>query len=283
MIYAILTLLINSLLLQNNEIRVNSPTRELSLLYIKERPTEVSALTAENPVSIEISGPAWLKVDTRIPWHGSTELEQRYSIIVQEDSIRETMLRKRTFISGSIFGENDERYGESRYSLINVPHGIHTYTFFLWNADVDTVFLSFSFSEQHFWEEIKPIHYSFSLLLTGKEEEQTFYMLSNESPIQLKVSSPITLKVLTRLNYDKMTQEETEYTIVVKEEGKVIKSVSFEAEPSTVYEYESKTDLHPSKEDKFFLLFPRGDHTLSFHLQNAHSAALSFLKEVEGD
>jgi hypothetical protein len=74
-------------------------------------------------------------------------------------------------------------------------------------------------------------------------------------------------------------EDNLQYKIFVKEEEKTIKEVIFNAEKSNVYRYENTSTIIPSKEDKFFLWFARGDHTLSFHLENAKTASLCFLKE----
>jgi hypothetical protein len=279
MVLQILALIVSGFFLQDDYLKVDSPTTQIQLFYIKERPAEVAFLTKKNPVKIEVVGPTWIKIDTRIPWHNDMEGEQRYSIIVQEDDIRETIFRKKTFISDVIFGRNGKRYGESRYSLINVPSGKHVYTFFLWEAAPDTVLLSFSLTEQRFWSEIVPTRYSSSRTIIGKEERQQYYTVSEDSSIEIEISSPITIKVLARLNFDETMVNEQQYKIIVKEKEKKIKEVIFDTKKSNVYRYENTSTIIPSKEDKFFLWFARGDHTLSFHLENAKSASLCFLKE----
>ena len=87
--------------------------------------------------------------------------------------------------------------------------------------------------------------------------------------------------MLTRLNFDKSMTGRYGYTIVVKEKNKEVKKVSFIAEKSEVYEYENRSDIIPSKENRFFLWFPRGSHTLTFYLEGAAgmNAAICFLKE----
>jgi hypothetical protein len=273
------SLLAATLFSQSGQITILSPTKREPFLYMRETYTEIAVLTKGKPVRIEVSGPTWIKVNTRIPWHDDMKGEQYYTLIAQEDSLRETIFKKKTYRSELIFGRGNKRYGESRYSFINVPEGAHT--FFFWNAASDTILLDFSFASPNIWVDIIPSSYSSTLTLIGNEEKQTYYTLSAENPVEIKVASPINIKVLTRLNYDKSMEGRYGYTLVVKEKNKEVKKVSFIAEKSEIYEYENSHDMLPSKENRFFLWFPRGTHTLSFHLEGAQgmNAAICFLKE----
>lgn len=279
----ILFLLINSLFSQNEKITFNTPTKKVPFRYMKETYTEIAVLTKDTPVEIEVTGPTWIKVNSRIPWHKDMEEEQRYTVIVQEDSLRETIFNKKTYLSKEIFGRFNTRFGESRYSLINVPEGKHIYTFFFWSAQPDTILLDFSFSIPNRWTEILPSSFTSTLTLIGAEERQTYYTVTPENPVEIKVGSPINIKIISRLNFDKSIGGRQGYTIIVYDKGKEIEKVSFVTEKSEIYEYEDRGDLIPAKENRFFLWFPRGSHTLSFHLEGtlAKSAALSILKEEQ--
>jgi hypothetical protein len=273
--------LAGSLFAQSGNITVLSPTKREPFLYMKETYTEIAVLIKNSPAKIEVTGPTWIKVNTRIPWHDDMKGEEYYTLIVQEDSLKETIFKKKTYRSELIFGRGNKRYGESRYSLINVPEGTHAYTFFLWSCSSDTILLDFSFASPNIWVDIIPSSYSSTLTLRGNEEKQTYYALSADSPVEIKALSPANIKVLTRLNYDRSMKGRYGYTIIVKEKGKVVKKVSFIAEESEVYEYESHDDIIPSKENRFFLWFARGSHTLTFHIEGAPgmNAAICFLKE----
>jgi hypothetical protein len=274
-------LLAGSLFAQTGDITVRTQTKREPFLYMKETYTEIAVLTKNSPVSIEVTGPTWIKVNTRIPWHDGMKGEEYYTLIAQEDSLKETIFKKKTYRSELIFGRGNKRYGESRYSLINVPEGTHTYTFYFWNCSSDTILLDFSFASPNIWVDIIPSNYTSTLTLYGNEEKQTYYTLSADTPVEIKALSPINIKVLTRLNFDQSMKGRYGYTIIVKEKEKVVKKVSFIAEKSEVYEYENRSDTVPSKENRFFLWFARGSHTLTFHLQGAAGmkAAISFLKE----
>ncbi|TES92545.1 MAG: hypothetical protein E3J87_05155 [Candidatus Cloacimonadota bacterium] len=279
----IVIILMNTLISVGGKIKINTPTRMEPIRYMKETFTEIASLTKENTVEIEVTGPTWLKVNTRLPWHKDMEGEESYTIIVQEDSVKETIFKKKTYLSKEIFGRNNRRYGESRYSLINVPEGKHTYIFFFWSAKPETILLDFSFASPSLWTEIIPSSYSSTLTLIGAEERQTYYTISQDSPLEIKVTSPINIKVLTRLNFDKTLKGRKGYTIIVKDNDEVFKVVSFVAEKSDVYDYDNRKDLIPSKENRFFLWFARGNHTLTFHLEGteAKTGAICFLKETK--
>jgi len=278
----LLLMLINLVFAQASEIKVRTPTRKEPIRYMKETMTEVALLTKKTPVQIEVTGPTWLKVNSRIPWQSDMKGEENYTLIIQEDSLKERIMKKKTYLSKEIFGKNNKRYAESRYSLINVPEGKHIYNFFFWNAPVDTILLDFSFASPNIWTDIIPSSFSKTLTLVGAEEKQTCYMLTPDMPLEIKVSSPINIKVLTRINFDKTLKGRQGYTVVVKEKEKEVRRTSFVTEKSMIYEYENTRELIPSKESKVFLWFPRGNHRLTFHLQGteAKSAAISFLKEA---
>jgi hypothetical protein len=273
--------LLTSLLSQHKDITIHTETKKMPFLYMKETYTEIAVLTKETPVEIEVTGPTWLKVNSRIPWHGDMKSEEPYSIIIQEDSLRERLMQKKTYVSSEIFGRGSKQYGESRYSLINVPEGTHTYTFYLWACESDTILIDFSFATPNIWTPIMPSSFTSTLTLIGEEEEQTYYTVTLENPVEIKVGSPINIKVISRLNFNKSMEGRYGYTLIVKDKEKEIENISFIAEKSEVFEYKDNREIIPSKENRFFLWFPRGTHTLTFHLEGAEaeSAALLFLKE----
>lgn len=273
--------LAGSLFSQSGNISILTPTKREPFLYMKETFTEIAVLTKDTPATIEVTGPTWIKVNTRIPWHDDMKGEQYYTLIAQEDSLKETIFKKKTYRSELIFGRGNKRYGESRYSLINVPEGKHTYTFYFWGSASDTILLDFSFGSPNIWVDIIPSSYTSTLTVYGNEEKQTYYTLTEDDPVQIKAASPVNIKVLTRLSFDQSMKGRYGYTIIVKEKEKVVKKVSFIAEQSEVFEYENRTDILPSKENRFFLWFARGSHTLTFSLEGAAgmNAAISFLKE----
>ncbi len=277
----LLFMVLQTLFSQNAKINVLTPTKRETIRYMRETYTEIAMLTKQTPVKIEVAGPTWIKVNTRIPWHTDMQDEQTYTFIIQEDSLRETIFKKKTYRSKVIFGKNNRPYGESRYSLINVPEGKHTYTFFFWSAKPETILLDFSFASPNLWTDIIPSSYTSTLTVVGEEERQTYYNLSKDNPVEIKVASPINIKVLSRLNFDKTMNGRYGFTIVVKENDKELRKVSFVTEKSEVYKYENRKDSSPSKENRFFLWFARGNHTLTFYLEGTHAknAVLCFLKE----
>ncbi len=263
------------------ELKKPAPKKVITIVIKRDR--EYYLLTRKGPVEITVDGPTSLKVHTCLQWREEMEPIQTYKLIVQEDGYREKVVSKTTVKSASALSPPDQRWGESRYFLLQVPQGEHVYRFSLWEAAADTVGLRFAFAEPKDWLSLVPARHGGVLEAVEGEKEETYYLATPERSVILEITGPERLKVVSRLNYDPTVTGVQGYTIVVEEKGVELEKKAFRTYKSEVAEYSERGDLIPSKADRLYLDVPKGEHTLDFRLVGtlARSVSLQFLIQEE--
>ncbi len=108
-------------------------------------------------------------------------------------------------------------------------------------------------------------------------KEHIYHVVTKAEPVNLNVTGPATIDLITRLLLPKGASGASDYTIVGSEHGKVFKTYKTSAGPSdaTIEDDESI----PGKSRKCTVNVPEGDHTLTFALnaENADRCALRFM------
>ncbi|MBI5019820.1 MAG: hypothetical protein HZB59_00085 [Ignavibacteriales bacterium] len=112
------------------------------------------------------------------------------------------------------------------------------------------------------------------LIINGKEK--TYYLLSKDTPIKIKVGGPTKLEILTRLGLKSDNSSEGIYSIKVSEQNKVVKLYSTTTSKSDASF--KNLNIIPGKSRKFSLDVPIGMHTydLSLDSKDFSMAALKF-------
>ncbi|MEO0183397.1 MAG: hypothetical protein ABIL40_07970 [candidate division WOR-3 bacterium] len=235
-------------------------------------------LTRKQPVEITVSGPTWLRVYTRIPWSGDKKETKFYKIILQEDDLKEKFITLESEYS-RVSRIDNIRLSKWRSFYINVPEGSHSYRFIHWRAPGDTIFLRFTNESPGKWKDITPLSYNAKLELVENERIIYYFEATQEKPVILEIEGPKKLKIISRFNLKTDTQGEQFYSIIVKEKGKTVKSVSYHAYPSETVHYSNRPGTLPSNPHTFFLNVRKGLHRYEFYIENRAECGLRFLIE----
>jgi hypothetical protein len=112
------------------------------------------------------------------------------------------------------------------------------------------------------------------LIISGKEK--TYYLLSKDSPIKIKLEGPAKMEMITRLGMKRDNSEEGIYSIKVTEENKIVKLYSTTTSKSDA-SFKS-INFIPGKSRKFSIDVPTGIHMYDFSLdtKDFSIAALKF-------
>ncbi len=273
MINLILLFVINQVtdIVPQNEVKVKIQTLKQESYYI---------LSKKQPVEIKVSGPTWLRVYTRIPWHGDRRGTKLYKLILQEDELKEKFITLESEYS-KVAKVDNIRLSKWRSFYINVPAGTHTYRFIHWRAPSDTIFLRFTNEFPGRWQDIVPLSYNARFELVDGEKMVSYYESIQNNPVIMEIEGPKKLKIITRLNLKPGSQGEQIYSVVVREKGKTIKSVNFRAYPSETIHYINQPDIIPSNPHNFFLNVKKGIHRYEFHTEGETGCVFRFMVETK--
>jgi hypothetical protein len=255
-----------------------SPKNEVKIKIQTTKDETYCLLTRERPVEIEVEGPTWLRVYSRIFWPGDAKGVLVYKIILEEDDIREKFVSVETERS-KVAKHGARKLSKWRSFYLNVPKGTKRYRFIYWRAPSDSVLLKFAYESPGKWKDIAPITYSAKLELAEDEKIIDYYEATAASPVVLEVEGPRKIKVISRVNFSMTTQVEQLYSVEAREKGKVIKNTSFRAHRSETTEYRDRSGIVPSNPGSFYLNIKKGKHRIEFSITGGESGALRFMVE----
>jgi hypothetical protein len=72
-----------------SQIKEINPNKTWEIEIVTKKTEKYYLLTKNEPISIGVEGPTYLKVYTRIPWFGDIKGRQIYKIILQENDMDE--------------------------------------------------------------------------------------------------------------------------------------------------------------------------------------------------
>ncbi len=222
-------------------------------------------LDKDNPLVVKAVGPGELKIYTRM------ELAQKknegvYSFITLIDGERQPLTARATEYTKSAENpkQENQRLGESRTILYDIPQGEHEYRFEVSEDSKDVIYARLLVSNQH-EVEISYIAYlprSFpkEVRITVKEREYIYYRSDINEYIELEVIGPTRIKCVSRLEFDHSMRGKKPYRVQVSQNSHIILTDFFNAEISGTASYSEKSDKVLGKGEIFHIDVPEGKH-----------------------
>jgi hypothetical protein len=216
-------------------------------------------VTKAQPLTVTAQGPTWLRVYTRIPWPAEDKGVKGYKLIMQENDVKEKFVTFETERS-KVARLGSTRLSKWRSFYINVPPGENMYRFILWTAPADSVLLKFAYESPAQWSDIVPAEYGEKLQAVEDEKIINYYETTRSKPIMLEITGPQKLKIISRLAYAMDMNNEQVYSIVVKENSRIVKNSTFRAYRSETTSYQNRPDVVPSNPHSFYVNVKKGKH-----------------------
>lgn len=257
-----------------------TPQYEAKIKIQTSKEESYTILTKNQPVEFKVSGPTWIRVYTRIPWTGEKKDTKIYKLILQEDDIKEKFITQETEYS-SVARLDKIRLSKWRSFFINVPQGLHTYRLVYWRAPSDTILLKFASESPGKWQDIPALSYNTKLNLIENEKITNYYEATPAKPVIIEITGPKKIKITSRLNLLTNAQVEELYIVMIKKNGKIVKTLNLRAYRSETVHYSEGTDITPSNPHTFYLNVPRGTHRYEFWLNNGLSCGLRFMTAIK--
>jgi hypothetical protein len=258
-----------------------SGVKSASEVTIKIQTSQAEAyhlVTKAQPLTVTVQGPTWLRVYTRIPWSAENKGVMGYKLIMQENDLKEKFVMFETERS-KVARLGSARLSKWRSFYINVPPGENVYRFIVWTAPADSVLLKFAYESPAQWSDIVPAEYGEKLQAVEEEKVINYYEATRSGPVALEITGPGKLKIVTRLTYAMDMNNEQVYSVVVKENGRIVKNSTFRAYRSETTSYQNRPDAVPSNPHSFYVNVKKGKHRFEISIggSGAEKAGLRFL------
>lgn len=262
------------------QIKSISPNKKLDIEIVTKKTETYTILTSQEPISITVEGPTYLRVYTRIPWPKENTGSEIYKIILQKNEMDEEIITFEAEVSQVTKDKTGGRLSKWRSFYIEVPEGSNTYNILHWASPNDTILLNFRYESPKEWQEMRATDYKSIIEAIEEEKIIKYYELEKDGGVKLEITGPTKLRVITRLNYDAKMLGEQNYTILVNDNGKEAKH-SLRCYKSEIIEYKDRKEIIPSNARNLYINIGSGRHVLTFTLSGtiAQSAAARFLVE----
>jgi hypothetical protein len=223
---------------------------------------------AHTPLVFTVRGPTQVRVLSRLRFTPEMHGEQSYEVILFEGGVeRERILHRTTESKKAFYVETtDVRLGKAMKMDFTVSDtGHHTFEVRLDAHSKHRVEARIYTVDDEI--EIAPYDYAESVVaFLSESRERTYYLLTREQPVRVRVSGPIQLTVETRLDYVPEMAGKQMYVLNVLEDGEPLKSFHIESVRSSTVSYKDRPTIIPGAAQSFEVEVPEGMYTYEFQL-----------------
>lgn len=257
------------------QIRTVTPEHPWNIEIVTRKTQEYFLLTKQEPITLTVEGPTYLRVYTRILLSDKIHGDHLYKLILAQGPLDERIISFETALSTVTTDKHGTMVSKWRSFYIEAPEGMNTYTLTHWDSPKDTILVRFAYESPKPWNIVPATEYD-AVLETIEEERTTrYYELTKEGRVVVRVSGPTRMRVTTRLNYDESMFGEQSFTLIAADNGSE-NAFPLKCYRSDILHYQNKSDIVPSNARTIYLTVESGTHTLVFTMEGtlAKSAAL---------
>ncbi len=250
-------------------------------LIISGKTRHYFVLEKDLQVEVTVKGPSKLKVMSRLVLDAKQESDSYKFNYQIDDSKKLRTISHETVISAKAEYKDTRETGIAvlRKHILEVPRGKHTYRFTIPEGSANTAYLRFSQKTNEFTGgtpvvAMTPFEFTTSIDLVSREQSYTYYRVSEQDRVALKLVGPATLKVLSRIEYDSQMQGKQKWKVQLMEDGSERRTYNLSATKSEINVYREDIDLVPSRAETFYIEIPKGEHVYEFKLPENHRSAI---------
>jgi hypothetical protein len=254
--------------------------KEAVKIQVGEKLRTYYTLRADEPLTLNIRGPARLRAITRVDFNTAISRARDYKIKVYMDQSNECLAfekkSKPSFISKFADVEN-KTPGKIRNIYLDIPEGKHNLVFcldtnksdssvrmrFLVNRESESAILERKMKK---WSFVRPKKYKEHIVLYIENNKRDYYRFGTGAPLEIEARGPAVLKILTRLEFSDMVQKRCDYNLKVYEDNKFKTEHFFQTKRASKVAYAKDTGLNAGVKGLFLLEVPKGQHRYSIEL-----------------
>ncbi len=230
-------------------------------------------ITSKHPFEMEVTGPSTVRFYTRLVFSDPSIKSGRYSLILEEDTVRQKIVSKSTTISKTSRW-NGFRLGKWRSFVVEVPPGKHTYRIHLFDAPFDSVLIRPVILEYNLWNETPPVSTS-SQLIAVENNSPVRYWISKDGRFQFQVDGASKARIYMRYNFHENESEPQSFDVIVYIDSNPVVEKSFTVMKSRAVYYQDRADLTPSVRKAVWIDVPPGAHKIT--VETSRNVAVRFL------
>ncbi|MBN2097947.1 MAG: hypothetical protein JW714_05710 [Candidatus Omnitrophica bacterium] len=262
--------------------------RDSAAISVENKKLTYYSLYRDEPITLEVSGPKRLRVITRLDFDSPVSAERTYTIKVFMDDDQEGLAFKKSAKPSllSTFVDVEGRTpGKIRNIYLDIPEGRHTLVFSLETNKLDwAVRLRFLVEKQSpqallerkakQWNFIAPKEYKDKVALYVENNKRDYFRFSKGLPLQVNAQGPAALKLLTRLEFNDMMGQASDYKISVFEDDNFKSEHFFQVKRATKVVYSEDKGLQTGIKGVFLLEVPHGEHNYRLELAEPRDASI---------
>lgn len=239
------------------------------------------SLYPDAPITLRVKGPVRLRAITRIDFDTAISRSRHYEVRVYIDGSSEFLSFKKkskpSFLS-TFVDLKDRTPGKIRNIYLDIPEGTHTLVFYLETHKTDRVvrmrFLAKKESKQAIlerkakkWNFLKPGKFNEKIILYVENNKRDYFRFNADMPLEINVNGPAVLKLLTRLEFNDMMQQGSDYTLMIYEDNNFKTEQFFQTKRATKVTYANDTGLDAGIKGVFLLDVSEGEHNYRIELK----------------
>jgi hypothetical protein len=243
--------------------------KEKAMLVVEGVECRYFLADSETPVEAVVTGPARIKVLTRLDLKGLSEDEAFYTLSVWLDGEKVDSIEKSTHASEvAVVMPGETEVGVIRRFYLDVPQGTHVCEVGPANRG-DRVYMRFFRpieEKKRKLVSLSPSSEAEPLTALYKEKEISYYMLDKSEPVTLELNGPTELKVTSRLHFDESMMGRQNYIVELVIDDSEHRSFQIETTRSSSVTFKEMPGVIPGVAKSFVLPVKKGRHHLAFRL-----------------
>lgn len=254
---------------------------ESQTILVKGKNRDYFRLTPGQTAEMTVTGPQKMLVRTRLILSPEQRDEENYEVYYVVDQGPERRFKEKTRVSTQArFPEkSDQTPGSSMIFELKIPKGTHTYKFYVKTGEVLARFYTKPLAKKISWEPLLLSESNSQVFLTNKNDRYPYYVVEEDQQVQIEITGPARLKILSRLNYTPEMVGDQTYLLVIKHDGDSEKQLSYTTQKSKKYVFTNDDAVIPSIARTTLIDVPNGAQKYTIYLTGtqASSGAVRFL------
>ncbi|MFH1679546.1 MAG: hypothetical protein ABIH26_02765 [Candidatus Eisenbacteria bacterium] len=239
--------------------------------------------TREAPLEFRVHGPGPVRVCTRYLYPGEDKAAPiEYRVRLEIDGVELRTLEEVAAPDVRARAADGNPVGSFEKEAVLIPSGSHRLRIFpaeAGSAVAVRLFKGYGTPKKIAWVSFAPESYARALRLHAKESETIYYRFDVDKPVAFRIYGPLTVRVMTRLDFGLERASSQLYTIKVLVDGDLLASVPMKSKASHTSSYPDLPEITPGVARTFEFDVPKGKHQVQITLDctSARSAALRIL------
>jgi hypothetical protein len=244
------------------------PGAATATLLVSDKERVYFRVTAAKPLEFAITGPAQVRITTRVEMPAGSPAVATYQLKVFEGVRMVDQIATESSVADSVRTAGSAmRFGKSRTLTFDLPAGKHALKLALAGAAAVVVRIQQSGGASDVpMISLTPVSAARSVSVAEGEKTIPYYTVLPRRPVMLRVVGPTTLEILSRLDFDETMRGTFSYTLRASAKGRTLTEAQFKTTKATTATYTNLPDRVPSKFDRMIVAVPGGLHEISLQL-----------------